>query len=49
MDNIAASDVTGNKKIESLMSGINATLQSTTVGIENISNLDEEKVMRLIK
>ncbi|MCL2156172.1 MAG: hypothetical protein FWH53_10945 [Leptospirales bacterium] len=49
MDNIAASDVTGNKRIESLMSGINDTLKNTTVGIENISNLDEEKVMRLIK
>jgi hypothetical protein len=49
MDNIAASDVTGNKRIESLMSGVNDTLKNTNVGIENISNLDAEKVMRLIK
>ena len=49
MDNIAASDVTGNKKVENLMAGINDTLKNTTIGIENISNLDAEKVMRLIK
>jgi hypothetical protein len=49
MDNIAASNVTGNKKIENLMVGINDTLKTTPVGIENISNLDAEKVMRLIK
>jgi hypothetical protein len=49
MDNIAASNVIGNKKIENLMIGINDTLKNTSVGIENISNLDAEKVMRLIK
>jgi len=49
MDNIAASNVVGNKKIESLMVGINGTLKTTGAGMENISNLDEEKVMRLIK
>ena len=49
MDNIAASDVIGNKKIENLMAGINDTFKKTPSGIENISNLDAEKVMRLIK
>ncbi|MCL1865560.1 MAG: hypothetical protein FWF73_07095 [Spirochaetes bacterium] len=54
MDNIAASNVISNniisnKKIESLMVGINDTLKNTNLGIENISNLDAEKVMRLIK
>ena len=49
MDNIAASDVSGNKKIENLMAGLNDTLKNTTMGIENISNLDAEKVMRLVK
>jgi len=49
MDNIAASNVIGNKKIENLMSGINGTLKTTGIGIENISNLDADKVMRLIK
>ena len=49
MDNIAASDVTGNKKIENLMAGINDTLKTTNIGIENISHLDAEKVMRLVK
>jgi len=49
MDNIAAAGVTGNNRIENLMTGINDTLKKTNIGIENISNLDAEKVMRLIK
>jgi len=49
MDNIAASNVTGNNKIETLMTGINDTLKTTGIGLENISNLNAEKVMGLIK
>ena len=49
MDNISASNVIGNKKIENLMVGINDTLKTNSGGLENISNLDADKVMRLIK
>lgn len=49
MDNIIASDLTGNKKVENLMAGVSDTLKKTPAGLENISNLDAEKVMKLIR
>jgi len=49
MDNIIASDLTGNKKVENLMAGVNETLKKTPAGLENISNLDAEKVAKLIR
>ena len=49
MDNIVASDLTGNRKVENLMAGVSETLKKTPSGLENISNLDAEKVMKLIR
>ena len=49
MDNIVASDLTGNKKVENLMAGVGETLKKTPAGLENISNLDADKVMKLIR
>lgn len=49
MDNIAASDIAGTKKIENLISGVNETLKKTPSGFDNISNLDAEKVMKLLR
>jgi len=49
MDNIIASDLTGNKKVENLMAGVSETLKKTPAGLENISNLDANKVMNLIR
>jgi hypothetical protein len=49
MDNIIASDLTGSRKAESLMAGVSETLKKAPSGLENISNLDAEKVMKLIR
>ncbi len=49
MDNFIASDLTGNKKVENLMAGVSETLKKTPAGLENISNLNTEKVMNLIR
>jgi hypothetical protein len=49
MDNIIASDLTSSKKVESLMAGVSDTLKNAPSGLENISNLNEEKVMKLIR
>ncbi len=49
MDNFIASDLTGNKKVENLMAGVSETLKKTPAGLENISNLDAEKVKNLIR
>lgn len=49
MDNINASDLTGNKKVENLMAGVSETLRNAPAGLENISNLNAEKVMKLIR
>ncbi len=49
MDNIVASDLAGSKKIETIMAGVNETLKKTPAGFDNISKLDAEKVMNLIR
>jgi hypothetical protein len=49
MDNIIASDLTGSKKVENLLAGVNETLKKTPAGLENISNLDADKVRKLIR
>ena len=49
MDNIIASDLAGNKKVETLMAGVGETLKKAPAGLENISNLDADKVMKLIR
>jgi len=49
MDNIVAADLTGSKKVENLMAGVNETLKNAPARLENISNLDAEKVMKLIR
>ena len=49
MDNIIASDITGTKKVESILMGVNNTLKNTTIGLDNISNLDADKVRKLIR
>ena len=49
MDNFIASDLTGSRKIENIMAGVSETLMKTPAGFDNISNLDAEKVMKLIR
>jgi len=49
MDNIIASDITGTKKVENIMAGVNDTLKKTPAGLESISNLDADKVRKLIR
>lgn len=49
MDNFIASDITGIKKVENLMAGVSETLKKAPAGLEHISKLDADKVMRLIK
>jgi hypothetical protein len=49
MDNIIASDLTGTKKVENIMAEVNDTLKKTPSGLGNISNLDADKVRKLIR
>lgn len=49
MDNINASELAGNKKVENLMAAVGDILKKSPAGIENISNLDADKVMKLIR
>ena len=49
MDNFIASDITGSKKVENLMAGVSETLKKAPAGLEYISKLDEDKVMKLIR
>lgn len=49
MDNIIASDITGTKKVENILAGVNDTFKKTPSELENISNLDADKVRKLIR
>ncbi len=49
MDNFIASDITGTKKVENLMAGVSDTLKKAPGGLDHISRLDADKVMRLVK
>lgn len=51
LDNFIASDLAGNKKVENLMTGLNDffNLKRNVTNVDSISNLDAEKVMKLIR
>jgi len=49
MDNFIASDITGSRKVENIMAGVNETLKKAPAGLEHISTLDADKVMKLIR
>lgn len=49
LDNIIASDLAGNKKVETLMAGLNDFFKGNAASVDSISNLDAEKVMKLIR
>lgn len=49
LDNIIASDLAGTKKVESLMSALTEFFKGNAASVDSISNLDAEKVMKLIR
>jgi len=49
LENIIASDLAGNKKVESLMTGLTEFFKGNAASVDSISNLDAEKVMKLIR
>ena len=49
LDNIIASDIVGNKKVENLMTGLNEFFKGNSTSLDSISNLDADKVMKLIR
>ncbi len=49
VDNIVASNLTGSKKIESLMSNVNDIFKNIPSNLDTISNLDADKVMKLVR
>jgi len=48
-DNIAASNLASGKKLESLVKNVNDIFKDASLSSGAISNLDADKVMRLIK
>ncbi len=49
VDNIIASDLAGNRKVENLMSDINGIFGNGQQDLGSISNLNADKVMKLVK
>jgi hypothetical protein len=49
VDNIVASNLAGNKKAETLMSNVNDILKNVPANLDTISNLDADKVMKLVR
>ena len=49
MDNIVASNLAGNRKVENLMADVNEILKNTPANLDSISNLDADKVMKLVR
>ncbi len=49
VDNIVASNLTGSKKVESLMSNVNDIFKNIPSNLDTISNLDADKVMKLVR
>ncbi|HOP61918.1 MAG TPA: hypothetical protein PK358_02330 [Spirochaetota bacterium] len=49
VDNIIASNLTGNRKVENLMSNMNDIFRNTPSNLETISKLDADKVMKLVR
>ena len=49
LDNLIASDLTGGKKVESLMANLNELFRATSANPESISTLNADKVMQLIR
>ena len=49
VDNIVASNLTGSKKVENLMSNVNDIFKNIPSNLDTISNLDADKVMKLVR
>jgi hypothetical protein len=49
LDNIIASDLAGSRKVENLMAGLTEFFKGNPSSVDAISNLDAEKVMKLIR
>lgn len=49
LDNIIASDLAGNKKVDNLMANLTEFIKGNASSLDSISNLDAEKVMKLIR
>lgn len=49
VDNIVASNLAGNKKAENLMANVNDIFKNVPANLETISNLDADKVMKLVR
>lgn len=49
VDNIVASNLAGNRKVENLMSNVNEIFKNIPANLDTISNLDADKVMKLVR
>lgn len=49
IDNIVASNLAGDKKAENLMSNVNDIFKNVPANLDTISNLDADKVMKLVR
>ncbi len=49
VDNIVASNLTGDRKVETLMADLNDIFKNTHANLDTISNLDVDKVMKLVR
>lgn len=49
VDNIVASNLAGNRKVENLMSNVNDIFKNIPANLDTISNLDADKVMKLVR
>jgi hypothetical protein len=49
VDNIVASNLAGNKKAENLMANVNDIFRNVPANLDTISNLDADKVMKLVR
>ena len=49
LDNIIASGIAGGKKVESLMANLNDIFKGNSSNLDSITNLDADKVRKLVK
>ncbi len=49
VDNIVASNLTGSRKVENLMANVNDIFKNAPANLDSISNLDADKVMKLVR
>jgi len=49
VDNIVASNLAGDKKAENLMANVNDIFKNVPANLDTISNLDADKVMKLVR